>query len=489
MRRVSAEGRTVKTPGLRMSAEREDAVVILGAGLAGLSAAYHLQEGGASFGLYEREAVAGGLCRSMTRDGFTFDCTGHLMHFRRPEIKELVERLMSRAGSELVAHQRRAAIYSHGVFSDYPFQANTFGLPVEVVKECLMGFIEAWGKRNRSASVRRAPPRHFGEWVLRTFGSGIAKHFMTPFNEKLWQRPLSDLGCDWGGGWLIPVPSLEEVVQGALGLANRNMGYNPSFFYPKEGGIQRYPEAFARQVTKGLYLEHELTAIDLGRRVVEFQNGRRVRYRQLISTIPLPELFRRATGLSAAVKRQVDGLAHVSVTNVNLGVDRPTIVPYHWIYFPDARFPFYRVGFPSNLTPSVAPPGQSLISIECSHRPERPANRAAAIEQAVTGLRAAGLLRAEDRITMHEVVEIPYAYVIFNRTRPRILARLQRMLRAAGVRSIGRYGAWEHSSMEDAVRQGREAAESLLAGGRRPAAAATRARTGKAPVRSRRSSS
>jgi protoporphyrinogen oxidase len=470
--------------------QRDESVVILGAGLAGLSAAYHLQEGGASYNLYEREAVAGGLCRSMTRDGFTFDCTGHLMHFRRPEIKALVARLMSLAGNELVAHERRAAIYSHGVFTDYPFQANTFGLPVAVVKDCLMGFIEAWGMcNNQPASARRTPPRHFGEWVVRTFGSGIAKHFMTPFNEKLWQRPLNELSCDWGNGWLIPVPTLEEVVQGALGLANRNMGYNPSFFYPKEGGIQRYPEAFSRRVTKGLHLGHELTTIDFGRRVVEFQNGQRIRYRQLISTIPLPELFRRATGLSAAVKRQVAGLEHVSVTNVNLGIDRPTIVPYHWIYFPEARFPFYRVGFPSNLTPSVAPLGQSLISVECSHWPERPANRADAIEQAVAGLRTAGLLRADDRITMREVVEIPYAYVIFNRTRPRIVEGLQRVLRAVGVRSIGRYGAWEHSSMEDAVRQGKEAAELLLAGGRRPAAAATRARTGKTTARSRKSSS
>ena len=463
-----------------MGVEREETVVILGAGLAGLSAAYHLQEGGAPFALYERETVVGGLCRSMTRGGFTFDCTGHLMHFRRPEIRTLVERLMGQAGSELIAHQRRAAIYSHGVFTDYPFQANTFGLPVEVVKECLMGFIEAWRKRDRQAPARLAPPRHFGEWVLRTFGAGIAGHFMTPFNEKLWQRPLSDLGCDWGGGWLIPVPSLEEVVQGALGLANRNMGYNPSFFYPKEGGIQRYPEAFAAQVTKGVHLGHELTAIDLGRRVVEFQDGQRVRYRRLISTIPLPELFRRAKGLPAAVTRQVDGLAHVSVTNVNLGVDRPTIVPYHWVYFPEPRFPFYRVGFPSNLTPSVAPPGQSLISVECSHRSDQPADRNVAIERALAGLRAAGLLRADDRITLREVVEIPYAYVIFDRARPRILARLQRALRAAGVRSIGRYGAWEHSSMEDAVWQGKEAAEAIL----KPRRSSTAERGG----RSRRSS-
>jgi protoporphyrinogen oxidase len=429
-------------------------VVILGAGLAGLSAAYHLQQAGVPCGLYERESEIGGLCRSVQRQGFTFDHTGHLMHFRRPEVKALVESLM---GGELVAHQRRAAIYSHGVFTDYPFQANIFGLPMDVVQECLLGFIEAWGQRaGRGAAP--TPPKHFLQWVQQTFGRGIARHFMIPFNEKLWLRPLSRLGCDWGGGWLIPVPTLAEVVGGALGVTNRNMGYNPSFFYPKAGGIQRYPAAFGGRLRQ-IHLGHEMTAVDLRRRTVHFRNGLTVRYRRLISTLPLPELARRATGLEAAVRRSAARLSYVSVTNVNLGVARQGVSPYHWVYFPEPRFPFYRVGFPSNLSETAAPPGQSLISIEFSHLPGQPPAPRPAIGLAVDGLRAAGLLRADDRLTLQEVIEIPYAYVIFDQWRGRSLPAILRALRRFGVASIGRYGAWEHSSMEDAVWQGKRAAE------------------------------
>ena len=455
-----------------MATDRQPEIVILGAGLAGLSTAYHLQQAGIASRIYEREDVAGGLCRSFQRDGFTFDCTGHLIHFRRPEIKALVERLMA---GMLVPHHRRAAIYSHRVFTDYPFQANTFGLPVEVVKECVMGFVEAWAartyqRRGRSAGRARrsgaSSARTFHDWVVETFGPGIAKHFMVPFNEKLWQRPLSQLSCDWGGGWLIPVPTLEEVVQGALGMTNRRMGYNPSFFYPREGGIQRYPMAFAERL-KEIHYRHEVVTVDVRARTVECQNGARVHYDRLISTIPLPELVRRLSRVRSAIRQSVKRLRHVSVTNVVLGVDRPTLSPYHWVYFPEKHFRFYRVGFPSNLTPSVAPSGQSLVSVELSHVPSERVDRERVIQQAIDGLRDCGILRRDDRITMQEVLDIPYAYVIFDHARDRELATILRGLREHGIESIGRYGAWEHSSMEEAVWQGKCSAEAIIAAGKR----------------------
>ena len=135
-------------------------IVIVGAGLAGLSAAYHLN--GVPYHIFEKEKEAGGLCRSYQRDGFTFDVTGHLLHFRQPHIKELVEGLLP---GRLTRHARRSFIYSHQTYTEYPFQVNTHGLPPEVVRECLLGFIATltgpspdpqkersfWGIRERSS--------------------------------------------------------------------------------------------------------------------------------------------------------------------------------------------------------------------------------------------------------------------------------------------------------------------------------------------------
>ncbi len=208
-------------------------IVVIGGGLAGLSGAYHLQEFEPL--VFEREDRVGGLCRSFAQDGFTFDVTGHLVHLKKPYTQELIDQILPGAFTK---YERQAAIYSKSVTTPYPFQANTYGLPLEVVQECLVGFVESLGSNHTES-------KNFHEWVLKTFGSGIAKHFMLPYNEKFWKRDLRTITADWVS-WSIPKPTLEEVVNGALGMTNTGMGYNPRFSYPKEGGIQCLPEALAK---------------------------------------------------------------------------------------------------------------------------------------------------------------------------------------------------------------------------------------------------
>jgi protoporphyrinogen oxidase len=119
-------------------------VVVLGGGLTGLSAAAHL--GSIDTLVLEREKETGGLCRSFAEAGFTFDCTGHLLHLRDARIRALVEGL---APGVFASHERRALIHSKGVLTPYPFQANLHGLPLPVVKECVAGFVEALESRAR----------------------------------------------------------------------------------------------------------------------------------------------------------------------------------------------------------------------------------------------------------------------------------------------------------------------------------------------------
>ena len=151
-------------------------ILILGAGLAGLSAAWHLQRLGIDCRIFEKEAEIGGLCHSKKINGFTFDCDGHLLHFKHNYTLQLIKKLL---GRNLIRHKRRASIYSYGRFTRYPFQANLYGLPKSIVKDCLLEFIKI--HRNGSKTRRNTSFRH---WIDKTFGKGIARHFMIPYNAN-----------------------------------------------------------------------------------------------------------------------------------------------------------------------------------------------------------------------------------------------------------------------------------------------------------------
>src|SRR5258706_1614066 len=213
-------------------------VVILGAGLTGLSAARHLAE---PCVVLEREDEVGGLARTHVEQGFTFDCTGHLLHLRDPRVQALVATLLP---DVFTRHERRALIYSKGVYTAYPFQANLHGLPPDVVQECVTGFVEAEVRRAEEGEPDLATIG-FREWTERTFGEGIARHFLLPYNAKLWRTDLDDVECGWGS-WSIPRPTLRGILSAALGTTVAGLGYNPTFLYPRRGGISVLPEGLAR---------------------------------------------------------------------------------------------------------------------------------------------------------------------------------------------------------------------------------------------------
>jgi protoporphyrinogen oxidase len=424
-------------------------VVIIGGGLAGLSAGYHLLEHEPV--VFEKEQVVGGLCRSFTQDGFTFDCTGHLIHLKHQYTKDLVARLLPNAFD---AHERLAVIYSKSVTTQYPFQANTYGLPPEVVKECLIGFIDSMRVDGNALA-----PTNFHDWVLRTFGTGIANHFMLPYNEKFWKQDLRNITADWVS-WAIPKPSLEEVVNGALGLTNRGMGYNPKFIYPKNGGIDCLPQGLAGPIAR-LHTGETVDYIDPKKKYVRLASGREERYDFLVSTLPLPILYRMLRDVPERLQDAAQKLNAISVLNINIGVDRPNISDQHWIYFPENQFVFSRIGFPMNFSRSVAPEGTSSMYIEITHPLHEKPNVEELFERSIIDLQKCGILQKSDRILTRHVLDIRYAYVVFDQHRQTHLQSLTDYLESRDIQTAGRYGRWDYHSMEDSILSGKTAAEGI----------------------------
>jgi protoporphyrinogen oxidase len=424
-------------------------VLVLGAGLAGLSAALHLRRAGVPFRHVERNAFAGGHAITIEDEGYRFDRTGHLLHLRDPEMRALV---MGWVGDDCLEISRSSRVFSHGTYTRYPFQANTFGLPPPVAYECLMGFLEAM------AGLDQAPePRNFEDFCLKHFGKGISKHFMLPYNARLWGVSPRDITAAWCQRF-VPMPRLEDVVAGAVGLNDRELGYNSTFLYPRLG-IGQLPAAMARELP-AVELGRAPVAIDLLARRAHFDDEV-ISFDRLISTIPLDSLGRLLVAPPRDVAEAFSRLRCTSLYYLDVALDAPPLDGVHWVYVPEERFAFYRVGSYSNISPSLAPRGGGSLYVELADRaPPDPARVAAEVTAQLVEMRA---IRDASQVRFARLRHIEHAYVIFDHHYFPSLATIQPFLAAAGATSTGRYGGWNYSSMEDALLFGRDAARAASA--------------------------
>jgi len=421
-------------------------ITILGAGLAGLSAAYHLKK---DYQIYEKNEEIGGLCRSNHIDGFTFDCSGHLLHFQTQKGFDFVHSLL---GEELLKHKRRAWIYFKGAYIPYPFQANLYYLPQVLAHECLQGML----KRKKLGGDT---PVNFSEWLIGKFGKGMVNHFFEPYNTKFWTLPLEEISYSWAEN-LVPVPTISEALEGAWKRNKKAFGYNINFWYPKKGGIKVLIDSLSKSICN-IQASKEIKKIDWEAKKVKFNDGEEVEYESLISTLPLVELIDFLDNAPEEIVASRELLQYVSIYNLNLGIDRERITDKHWIYFPEKDFIFFRVGFPMNFSKEAAPSGKSSLYTEVSYSSKRPLDNENIKARIIEDLHKAKILRGKDKILAVDENDIRYGYILCDHNYQSSQMKILNFLNSIKIFPIGRYGRWHYMSMEQVILDGRRIAEML----------------------------
>jgi protoporphyrinogen oxidase len=422
-------------------------IFVLGAGLAGLSAAWHLQKKGTDCQIFEKESEIGGLCRSKNVNGFTFDYDGHLLHFKHRYTFNFIKNLL---GDNLAKHKRNAWIYFYDRYIPYPFQANLYGLPQPIMEECLLEFIQSY-KDNHHKSKKNLS---FLNWINQVFGKGIAKYFMIPYNTKFWTMPPQELTCEWLDG-LIPLPSLNQVIKGAIGENKRQLGYNAVFWYPKKGGINQLPSALASSI-KGIQTNCKIIEIDLQKKYIKTSSGNKERFDYLIFTIPLPEMRYLIKRLPEDLISLFDRLNWNSIFNLNLGIDRKDNFKRHWVYFFQKEICFFRVGFPHHFSFSLTPPNKSSLYIEVAYSKDRPIDKSKIVLRIKEDLEKVGILSKYDKICAQDLNDIKYGYPIYDINYSKARKAILRFLDSRNTLSCGRYGSWRYMSMEESILDGRQ---------------------------------
>lgn len=395
--------------------------VILGAGPSGLSFAHTLLNGGEdSLLVIEKEAVAGGLCRSADVDGAPLDIGGgHFLDLKRKEVLELVFQFMPR--EEWREYDRISKIRIRGHELDHPLEANLWQLPVADQVDFLESIAQA-------GAVRGEPqPERFEEWITWKLGRRIAEEYMLPYNRKIWSMDLNDLGIYWL--YKLPNVSFRETLQSCLeGKAFGSLPAHATFLYPKDHGYGEVWRRMGEALGSRIRLNTPVASVDIANRVI---NGE-IQAEHIISSIPWT-FWPRFADVPAPIASEIAKLRHIGVDVDYVAETDPT--PAHWVYAPDETLSHHRLLCRSNFVEDSR--GYWTETNSVRSQPLAPG----------------GFRHRND-----------FAYPLNTLGKPEAVDAIQSWANSKSIFGLGRWGTWEHMNSDVATSLGIAAGRRALAG-------------------------
>lgn len=434
-------------------------IAIIGAGPTGIGAALRLLElGQTDFLLLDEAEIAGGLASScVDEQGFTWDWGGHVQFSHYRKFDEYMD--LAFAPDGWLWHERESWIWSSDRFIPYPFQNNLHRLDPADRWRAMQGLLEA--------SSLRAAPENFEQWIVATFGSGIADLFMRPYNRKVWAHPLDTMDFRWVGE-RVAVPSPEQAMKSiCLNQDQVSWGPNRRFRFPLRGGTGAIWRSLGGRIPpQNLRMTARVEHIDPANRVLT-ANGTKIKYGRLINTAPLTWLTRTIgdEALASRAKQLKSSTVHVVGIGLN-GAPPEAIRKMCWMYFPGPETSFYRVTVFSNYSPHNVPSPGSTWSLmaEISESEHSPRDRARIVENTVSEMTAVGLIPDAGAIVSRWHKTLTLGYPTPSVERNAILGDLLPALEAKNIFSRGRFGAWKYevSNQDHSFMQGVEVIDHIL---------------------------
>ena len=342
-------------------------VVIIGAGPAGLTAAWELQKAGLPSVVLEKDPVVGGLARTVCYKGYRFDIGGHRFFTKVHAVNRMWHEIL---GADLLQRSRLSRIYFKGRHFDYPlrFPNAVLGLGFKLSSLALLSYIRA--------RVRpRLPEASLEDWVINRFGRVLYETFFKTYTEKVWGMPCTEIGADWAEQRIRGL-SLYRAVMATLllGRAGKIKTLVKEFLYPRLGPGQMWETLQARLNAAGnaVLTDAEVTSIRHdGHLITEASvniGGESVRFPtpEVVSSMPLRELVEKLDPPAPwTVLQAARSLRYRDFLTVALIVDRPNLFPDNWIYVHDPGVRVGRIQNFGNWSPDLVPvPGHSCLGLE-----------------------------------------------------------------------------------------------------------------------------
>ncbi|MBU3190607.1 NAD(P)-binding protein [Clostridium bowmanii] len=421
----------------------ENGIVILGSGIAGISAGYHLGKNQSI--IYEKCDTYGGLCNSFLVNGFLFDTAIHMSFTNIENCREVFDK------TENFVQKPEPYNYYYGYWLKHPIQNNLYNLPIDDKVRAIIDFVNKPDQKNNFIN--------YEEWLISNYGSYIAENFPVIYTKKYWTIEAKRLGTSWIDKRMYK-PTLEEILHGAFEKITTNVYYAKEMRYPQKGGFKE----FLKPMTSNLKMEFhkEAITIDVKKKSVEFSDSTQIYYNSLISSIPLPEIIKIIKDVPLNVRNAANKLLSTSVALISVGFNKIIDAKSTWIYIYDENIVAARAYFPHLKSINNVPSGCSSIQFEVYYSKHNPLDISDDLlkENIIKDIVKMKLANVNDIIFIHAKRE-KYANVVFETdiyiNREIVINYLRKM----GIITTGRFGEWDYLWSDQSFMSGMRAANEI----------------------------
>lgn len=417
-------------------------VLILGAGIAGISACYHARQAGFEATCFEAQATAGGLVANFEIDGFRFDNAVHLSFSKDDYVNSLFLK------TPYITHTPSPYCFDDSYWLKHPVQNNLYPLPVAHKIACIESFVaRPDGEVN-----------NYEQWLIQQYGVEIAQRYPLRYTEKYWGLPASALSISWIGDRMRRA-ALKEILQGAFEQRQDQHYYASQMRYPQSGGYF----AFIKPMLDSLPVKtlKKAVSIDLVQKSVQFADGTIEKYRYLINTLPLPVLCQLIKDCPTEIQQAASSLLWTRVDLISVGFSGVTVPPYLWFYIYDETQRAARAYSPSMKSADNAPKGCSSLQFEIyslsrSNAPD-PEVLIANVKQSLSEMKIA----SPEQILFCHHKQLPFGNVVFDLGMEQRREKVLQYLQQQSILTAGRFGCWDYYWSDQSFLSGQQAVQTL----------------------------
>lgn len=426
--------------------------LIIGAGASSLSLALMIKD---VHKIYESTHVTGGHCIAKSVDGWTFDRGPHIMFSRNTEVLDFMKNSLQ---GNIFQSKRNNKVFANGRMVKYPFENDLYALDIDDRAHCLLTYLF-----NSEASLADNP-KNLDEWFVGNFGKGMTDLYFRPYNEKIWNVPLSELSMSWSDR--IPLPPKEDVVKGALGVSTEGYLHQLYYHYPLEGGYQAITDAWTKMLpSDSIRLNTTVTKLKKVSTGVEVTTNHGVEvFDQVICTAPMNALLEMVGDVPDRVRDAVNALKVNSINVVTLGYRGEDKNKYTAVYYADPEYLPNRVSSPSVFSPKNAPEGCFSLQAEITFPPGNgylSMSDSDLVQHVHNGYVASGLVEALNEPIFQDIQRFEHAYVVYTNGYEKNVQIVKDWAKSLGIIIHGRFGSFDYLNVDGCVIKSQELASEL----------------------------